>query len=665
MPEKKFRYLSLALALVFLTGCKSGQQNDFQTIRLMDLLQAGNISQSPFAKTAGELPSPFLEPLRSNPLPGLSPDENPYNLKRKLDLGTSVMDILFSPPRSKYSFEVVLPPRSVLEFGTGIIRDKNFETLAQSLAKEPRQVEFMVELETQDAKKILFRKRVSPPSLHAERTLEFSTRTVGLPAQAQLARITLLTRGDEGIFSFWHNPVVYTKGRDTRNVVLISIDTLRPDHLSCYGYKRRTSPSLDALARDSALFEETYASSPWTLPSHVSLFTSLSGITHQVYEFRDRIDPGLTMLAEVLRRNNFFCSAFTGSGYVDSVYGFSKGFDVYRESEGLTTLKDSAEQVSQAASRWLGRNAAKSFFLFVHTYQVHTPYSCPPPYNTAFLGENPRWRRLNLLNYLGGISGIFKPLPEQERQNIIDLYDGEISYVDDKLIKPLLEKLKELGLYDRTMIVLTSDHGEEFFEHGSWMHGQDLYEEALRVPLIIKFPGSKYRGERIPSRVRLIDVMPTILEELAIGAKSLPMEGKSLIPVIRGKSTHDRTVLADTAYLAGRLSPERKTNLPGTFFFGKIAFIDGKNKLIVNREFGEEEARSYFPPPPPFRAVELYDLAADPLERVNLASSSADQANRMARRVREIYEKMKRTAKNRVEPDEKLREQLRALGYIR
>jgi len=419
------------------------------------------------------------------------------------------------------------------------------------------------------------------------------------------------------------------------------------------------------LAQDSVLFEETYASSPWTLPSHVSLFTSLSGISHQVYESRDRIDPAQTMLAEVLRKNNFFCSAFTGSGYVDSVYGFSKGFDVYQEGEGLTTLMNSAELMSQVTSKWLGQDADKSFFLFLHTCQVHTPYSCPPPYNTMFLGQNPRWQRINLLNYLGGISGIFKELPEEDRQNIIGLYDGEISYVDDKLIKPLIEKLKELHLYDRTMIVFTSDHGEEFFEHGSWMHGQSLYEEALKVPLIIKFPGSKYRGKRIPGLVRLIDVMPTILEELAIDANNLNMEGKSLIPVIRGNGKRERTFLADTAYLTNRLSPEQKMNSSEILFPDKIAFGSRKNKLILNRELTEEEARSYSPPPPGFPAVELYDLDADSRERVNLAYSKADQAERMVQKIKGVYGKKKKTAENQVQPDEKLKEQLRALGYIR
>jgi arylsulfatase A-like enzyme len=664
MSENKVGYLSLALALVFLTGCKSSPKNGFQTVRFIDLLRSENISQSPFGRPAGKQPSPFLEPLKSSPLLGLSPDENPYNLKKKLDLGISVLDILFSPPKSKYSFDITLPPDAVLEFGTGIIRDKNFETLAESLEKEPREVQFIVRLETQDTKKILFQKRLRLPPAQEVRTLEFSMQTVDLPAQPQRARITFLTRGDEGAFSFWHSPVVYTKGRDLRNIILISIDTLRPDHLSCYGYKRKTSPSIDALAQDSVLFEETYASSPWTLPSHVSLFTSLSGISHQVYKSRDRIDPAQTMLTEVLRKNNFFCSAFTGSGYLSSVYGFSKGFDVYGESEGLLTLVNSAELMSQAASKWLGRNADKSFFLFLHTYQVHQPYSCPPPYNTMFLGEKPRWQKINLMNYLGGLSGVFKRLPQEDRQNIIGLYDGEISYVDDMLIKPLIEKLKELRLYDRTMIVLTGDHGEEFFEHGSWMHGQNLYEEALRVPLIIKFPRSKYRGKRISSLVRLIDVMPTVLDELAIDAKNLNVEGKSLIPVIRGKRKKDRILLADTTYFTNRLFPEQRTNSSDMFFPDKITFGSRKNRLILNRELTEEEARSYSPAPRRCPAVELYDLDADSQERVNLASSRADLAKRMVQKIREIYEKQRKAAKNQVQPDKKLEEQLRALGYI-
>jgi arylsulfatase A-like enzyme len=459
--------------------------------------------------------------------------------------------------------------------------------------------------------------------------------------------------------------VIYTKAKNLRNVILISIDTLRPDHLSCYGYSRKTSPSIDALAHDSVLFEETYASSSWTLPSHVSLLTSLSGASHQVYMLKDRINPAQTMLAEVLKKNNFICSASTGAGLVDALYGFSKGFDVYRQSDGLITQINSAELMSKAVSKWLGRNADKKFFLFLHTYQVHSPYSCPPPYNTMFLEKNASFREINLVNYLGGTSGIFKELPEVERQNIVGLYDGGISYVDDQLIKPLIERLKELRLYDQTMIVFTSDHGEEFFEHGSWLHSQSLYGDVLKVPLIIKFPGSKYRGKRIKSLVRLIDVMPTILEVSEIEPRGQNMDGQSLVPVIRGKEKKDRIVLADTAFFTTWLSPERETNCSEAWFPDKIAFGTRKNKLIFNRELTEKEARFFSPPPPSLPRLELYDLEVDPQEKVNLASQRAEQVTWMLQKLKEIYGKKRKAGQNQVQQGERLKEQLRALGYIR
>ena len=665
MHVKKVGPIGLMLALLFLPGCKRSARNDFQTVRFIDLLSAENIKQSPFLKAGGVEPSPLLNPLESTPLQNLGSPENPHGLKKKLNLKGLVIEILFSPPKSKYSFEIVLPPDAVLEFGTGIIRDKNFEKLKESLGREPQGVQFIVRIDIQGRQTIIFQKQLPLPPYQDMRTLEFSMERVRLPPHPQRARVTFLARGDEGVFSFWYNPVIYTTKKNLRNVVLISIDTLRADHLGCFGYHKKTSPSIDAMARDSVLFEETYASSPWTLPSHVSLFTSLSGINHQVYGSRDRIDPSQTMLAEVLRRNNLFCSAFAGSGYVNSLYGFSKGFEYYHESEGLNTLMNSAERMSEVVSEWLPKNADKDFFLFLHTYQVHSPYFCPPPYNTMFLQENPRWPRVNLMEYLGGKPGIFRELTEGERQNIIGLYDGEISYVDDKLIKPLIEKLKEMRLYDQTMIVFISDHGEEFFEHGAWLHGQSLYEESLRVPLIIKFPGSKYRGKRIHNLVRLIDVMPTILEEFGIDSKGMNLEGESLIPVIRGKEKGDRMFLADTLYLTNERSLGQEMDSSETRLPDKIAFGTRTNKLIYNRELTEKEALFYSPPPPSLSPVELYNLKNDPREKANLAAQKTGLVAQMAEKVRKIYGKKAKTRRAQIELDEKLKEELRALGYIR
>jgi arylsulfatase A-like enzyme len=366
------------------------------------------------------------------------------------------------------------------------------------------------------------------------------------------------------------------------------------------------------------------------------------------------MDPTLLTLADILRQNDFFCSAFTGGGLVSSDYGFSKGFDTYQEAEGGVLNKDSAEQVFRVVSEWLDKNKDKNFFLFIHTYQPHGPYSCPSPFDTMFLGKDPIWRALDLLEYLGGQEGIFKQLPENERQNVIGLYDGEIRYTDEMLIKPLIEKLKKMNLYDQTMIIFTSDHGEEFYDHGAWDHRHNLYDESLKVPLIIKFLDSKFRGKKIESITRLIDVLPTIMEELNIDFSRLDIEGKSLIPFLKGKERGDRTFLADIGdYVLNSHIPQ------------KITMNFNRDKLIINKQFSQEDLDFFLSPPPHTPPVEFYDLGKDPFEKKNSVAEKSKLISQLVQKINEIYKNAKKRKTGKAEIDEKLREQLRALGYIR
>ena len=411
------------------------------------------------------------------------------------------------------------------------------------------------------------------------------------------------------------------------------------------------------------LFEKSYTTSNWTLPSHTALFTSLFGVSHGVYWGQHRIPPSAVMLAEVLRKNGFFCQAVTGGGLVSPFYGFWRGFDLYRSAEGGLAKENSAELVFAAAAAWLEKNTDKDTFLFLHTYQVHAPYDSPPPFDSMFTPENSRLSTFSF-DDLGGRSGSFKTLPEADRRNIIGLYDGEIRYTDDALIGPLIGKLKALGLYDRTMIILLSDHGEEFLERGAWQHGQNLYEETLRVPLVIKFPRSRFHGKKITGVCRLIDVMPTILEEMKIEPFPQELDGASLLPLITGKEKDGRFFLADTCYPSLNLGDPKRTPPPGDLEPDIIAFGDADTKLILNRRISPEYALEYSPPRPARPEVELYDLRSDPAEKVNLATDRPVVVREMLRHIQELYGKPSRRRGSRVEIDPQLREELRALGYI-
>lgn len=655
--------LTVSLPLVFLWFCGKSVQEEFRAVRLSDILRSSDIRETPFSMeelAADEL----FNPVQAYPLDYPRPFENPFGLKKKLDLGVMEIDILFAPPRSEYSYELDLPKNGVLEFGAGIVRDRNFEGLKISFPDDGHGVEFLVRMEAGGRKKTVFQKFLSLPPQKEERTINYSVYKVPLPPGGGKARLTLITQGRQAAFSFWSSPIVFTGGKKTKGIILISADTLRADHLRCYGYHRPTSPNIDSLAEDGVLFADTYSSSPWTLPAHVSLFSGLSGASHQVYGARDRIDSSVTMPAEILRDNAFVCQAITGGGFVSPLFGFSRGFDVYKEGDGARDYRNSAEMVFRTAANWIEQVKDKNYFLFLHTYQTHSPYACPSPYDTMFLEEGAPWHELDIDRHLGGKQAMFRELPESERRNIIGLYDGEIRYLDEHLVGPLVEKLKSLDLYDRTMIVFAGDHGEEFFEHGAWTHGSHLYDESLKVPLIIKLPGSNFRGKKVESIVGLVDIMPTILEVMDIEAPRLNIDGRSLVPVIKGREKEDRTFLADTCWLmmercGEKGIPEGEPVLPH-----RVAMNRGRNKLILSRALGPDEKQYYVPLPPEVPA-ELFNLEKDPFERVNVVSHNQSPANEISGKIRGIFAQARKTKPGQVRWSKELEEQLRALGYIR
>lgn len=650
--RKRIICLVLLLSLFFFV-CEKEESQEFKIYRFIDNLSKENMLFSPLlfdSEGVSEAHIPY--PPKSRPLIDMGSGENPLGIKRKIKIGGTERNILFCPPKTRLSYKIKLSANSIVEFGIGIVEGEKAQENQDGSKKEMRGVSFAVFLETKTSKKIVFQKYLSPPV--NEESPVFSWHRIDLPNIQKEAVLSFVTEGDDRKWAFWSNPILYSKKKKAQNVILISVDTLRADHLSGYGYVRETSPHIDTLAQEGVTFLNTYASSPWTLPSHVSLLTSLHGVRHQVYHGDESMDPTLVTLADILRRQDFFCAAFTGGGFVSAIYGFSKGFDTYSEDAGNVFSQDSAEHLFRLVSEWLDSHKDKGFFLFLHTYQPHNPYDCPYPYKTMFLEEKAKWRHLDLMNFLGGKPGIFKALTEEERQNIISLYDGEIRYTDEKLVGPLIEKLKEIGIYDQTMIVFTSDHGEEFFDHQGWGHGHSVYDESLKVPLIIKFPGSRFKGKRIQDFVSLVDIFPSILEELGIRMEELEMDGKSLFPIIKGEEKGSRTFFADIA-----------SNVLDSHIPQKISTNRGEEKLILNSRFSKEDLDFFLSPPAALSSVEVYDLIQDPKERRNIADRRSELANQMIQEINRIFKEARRRKTGKLEIDEELRRQLKALGYIR
>ena len=343
------------------------------------------------------------------------------------------------------------------------------------------------------------------------------------------------------------------------NVVLISIDTLRADHLGVYGYSRDTSPAIDAFARDAHVYSNAFAPAPWTLPSHAGMLTGVHPFDIGIHHWNSSLPETVRTLAEILEANGYQTAAFVDSGpegFVGAGRGFARGFEEYNHApfrDGLDVKYDIAVS-TELASRWLSeRDGDRPFFLFLHTKSVHAlphdspctdhrcfPYDKPEPYRFQFIEEEQArfsWsdpERGSGQAYLWSwnraiLSGKEDPkaFPTSELTVLKGLYDGGIAYTD-AFIGQLLNSLADLDLLEDTLVILTSDHGEAFLEHNLFMH-QEVYEQLLHVPLIVRTPGIE-RGIEISELVSILDIVPTVLRTTGIDPPSsvtgrvLPLE---------------------------------------------------------------------------------------------------------------------------------------------
>jgi arylsulfatase len=271
------------------------------------------------------------------------------------------------------------------------------------------------------------------------------------------------------------------------NVLVISIDTLRQDHVSAYGYARATTPNIDALAREGALFRDAVSSSNWTLPAHMSLMTGLAPSAHRVEDDGHRLPASVQTLAGVLAQAGWRTGGFTSHVYLDPEFGFARGFDDYE-----TVPDQRADAVTDKALAWLERPSERPFFLFLHYFDPHWEYDPPEPFASRFGAAE---RRYGSAAFLYPHLDPANPLPAPAIPEVVKLYDGEIAFTDHHIGR-LVDRLRERGQLDDTLVVVVSDHGEEFGEHGTFGHGTHLHGEVTRVPLIVRAPGRAEAGER-------------------------------------------------------------------------------------------------------------------------------------------------------------------------
>lgn len=418
------------------------------------------------------------------------------------------------------------------------------------------------------------------------------------------------------------------------NVIIICLDTLRADHLGCYGYLRDTSRNIDKLARRGILFEWAFAQSNFTLASHASLFTSRYVRSHKADRIERNLSENEVTLAEVLRDNGYKTAAFIYNAVLFSPrYGLNQGFETYSFGEE-DDKRISFVKTLPAALEWIGGHKDDKFFVFLHANDIHQPYhSCFENFfDSGYKG------RLDNENFAWGTT-FARNNPSRtprEIKHIIAHYDGGIKYADT-FIGKLTRQLDDWGLSDKTIIILLSDHGEILAERGKgsrFCHGFSLYDEEVHVPLILIHPGIKRKGIRIHKQVQLIDVMPTILDFLGIERRDIKMEGRSLIDVISGIENNDFNKYVYAECISGESDKNGIINR-------QVMVRSSSRKIISSVWDIKEEMRKSFPitirlwneaiislPQDTVEEFKLYDLKKDKGEKVNIMGKGRNQAER-------------------------------------
>jgi arylsulfatase A-like enzyme len=395
------------------------------------------------------------------------------------------------------------------------------------------------------------------------------------------------------------------------DVILVTIDTLRADHVGCYGYALAQTPTIDALARSGVRFTRAYTPVPITLPAHGSLLTGTFPMATGMHDFTTNKAPANSAtLARILRDHGYTTAAFIGSAVLDSRFGLNQGFDIYFDHFDFSQLRMSnfdelerrGDQVVDEVLSWLKLDPRRPLFLWVHLYDPHYPYTPPEPYASRFRNS---------------------------------LYDGEIAFADAQLGR-LFSYLRERGEYDNALIVLASDHGEGLGEHGEKTHGFFIYNSTLHVPLIFKVPGARPRV--VEEEVSLVDVLPTLLQALKLPVPPA-VQGRSLLSAIMGRPSGAASNLYAETYLPLL-----------HFHWSQLRSLQSKGWKFIEA-------------PQP----ELYEVRRDTEERNNLFKRQGARAHEMRERLYALLRRYTPPAgpePQRALTDPALYERLRSLGYV-
>lgn len=436
---------------------------------------------------------------------------------------------------------------------------------------------------------------------------------------------------------------IYTKIHPARgpNVVFIVIDALRQDHLGCYGYNRNTSPGIDELARQGVIFNNAFSSSPWTKPSVASFYTSLHPNNHRTLNQYKMLPESALTFAEILK-NQGYRTYYLNAGNVSigKKFNFHQGFDYYfnkRIDAGLLT--DNFLSL-------LPELRNKRFFSYIHYMDTHLPYN-KNKYNEWFVKNKPiepPFEPGKINHNIVKDLDVSHRLSPGDKEYLESLYDGQIRFVDEN-IKRIIGALRDNNMLENTLVIITSDHGEEFWDHNNFEHGHTMYNELLEVPLIIV--GNQLKPLKPDTPVSLIDLLPTVIKILGINDTNYHLKGVSFLNLLEGKKE----------------GPGRPIFAMGTLYGDeKYCVIKDNRKIIINT--GNKKEKKNLVGCRNKSKFEFYDMAKDPLETENLANAQPKNAARLKNILDKFMMDKSAFKSKRATLDKKTKDQLKSLGYF-
>ena len=520
----------------------------------------------------------------------------------RLELDHEVRDVRLAPARDGLDVAVPASP-------AGTILAASFGVWGRPAAP--------VAFEIRSGERILARHEVAPAE--AERWHELRLPPGDVPRAGGSLRLLATLGADDrhgAVLPVWSEVrLLEPRRRAARpNVVLVSIDTLRADRMSLYGNPRPTTPRLAQwAARRAVVFDDAVAQATWTLPSHSSIFTSLEAFRHGAVH-TEALSPTVPVLAELLRAAGYRTEAITGAGFLDPRYGLHRGFDRYRYWSGVWSGPQEIEDGTARALAALDEERDRPFFLFFHTYDVHPPLRPHQPWFSRWSRFAPDWwvlseeveeagaapsgrreARYRFMRFPPRKSNERSPLPPDAAPLLFDLYDSGVASADEHVGR-ILERLREKGLEETTLVIVTSDHGESLGEHDLAGHGF-LYEDNTHVPLVVALPDGRAAGSRRADQVRLVDILPTVLE---VAGAPVPegLDGRSLVPLLEQRET-----------------PGVRTALTYSSGVGLSVRTDGREKFLFWDGVAAGRASR----------DRLFDLRADPAELADRLGERADR----------------------------------------